>query len=424
MLILAAAIAFIATDPAGLASRFASFEFGAFRALRWAGGSLRWVDSIPAQILLLETIGAALVLLIAARRFSWAIGVAVAGALAAQLASFLLFVHVSALFDTINASAAMLLAAIAGLFAQPFGKIESRSRMAASLAPHAPSTKAEVAPLAQAPKGEALVLTTLSCGLRRAPALARFFENDAPGFMRLVESIIEPLRDDAAKHGAWISAFDGASFAAQWPAGDDGAGADRACDSAGRMLAMVAKANERLAQQWPQGETPCPTLEIGIGLTTARHFAGAVRAGGRSEPCLVPIGGVTAERLRDLSENYGSAAVAEQALGAAVRRGYAFLEVDFLAPDLGSDAVRLYALLGNALVQASPKFRAVATFHDHIFQSIRSRQWEKARGLIAQCRRISGANPKLYDLHLARIAWYETNPPPSDWDGAFRPPLR
>ena len=188
LVVLAAAIAFIVADPAGLASRFATLEFGIFRALHAAGTPLRTVDSIPAQILLLETVGAALVLLIAARQYSWAIGVALAAALAPQLASLLICVHLDALFDTANASAAILLAAIVGLFARPFGRPEPRGLvMAGRRAPQARAAKAESA-AAQA--GEVLVLTSLSCGLQRATALARFFESDAAGFMRLAEFVI------------------------------------------------------------------------------------------------------------------------------------------------------------------------------------------------------------------------------------------
>jgi adenylate cyclase len=421
LVVLAVAIAFLVADPAGLASRFAAPEFGILRALHTTGTPLRIVDSIPAQIVLLETVGAALVLLVAAREFSWAVGVALVAVLAAQLSSLLICAHLGALFDTANASAAILLAAVVGLFARPFGKSGPRAlALAARRVPQAPTAKAESAP-AQA--GEVLVLTSLSCGLRRASALARFFDNDAPGFMRLAESVMAPLMDDAAAHGAWISRFDGISFSAEWPAADDGANAGQACDAVGRMIAGLAKANERLEGQWPQGETECPVLEIGIGLTTGNHLAGPVRAQGRTEACLVAEDAATAQRLRDLSERYGSAAIVSEATCVAAQRAYAFLEIDFLVLDPGAPPVRLYALLGNPLMRASPKFRAVATFHEHIFQSMRARQWEKARGLIAQCRKISGASQKLYELHLARIA-YGANPPPPDWDGAFRPPLQ
>jgi adenylate cyclase len=75
-------------------------------------------------------------------------------------------------------------------------------------------------------------------------------------------------------------------------------------------------------------------------------------------------------------------------------------------------------------MRASPKFRALTTFHNHIFQSFRTQQWPKTRELIAQCRRLSGASQKLYDLQLDRIARYEATPPGADWDGAFRPMLK
>ena len=102
-------------------------------------------------------------------------------------------------------------------------------------------------------------------------------------------------------------------------------------------------------------------------------------------------------------------------------RGAAFLEIDSIS-DTTIPTV-LYALTGNSVVRASPKFRAMSVFHDHIFQAIRNQNWRVARELIAQCRRLSGANQILYDLHLARIAYYETHPPGADWDGAFRPVL-
>ena len=146
-----------------------------------------------------------------------------------------------------------------------------------------------------------------------------------------------------------------------------------------------------------------------------------------------PISGLTMPRefIRALGLIKACAAEANLKLGylkpgqasairKAAERGYAFLEVDFIAAGPREEPVKLFAILGNPLVRASPKFRALATFHDHIFESVRSQQWTKARELIDQCRKLSGASQQLYDLHLARVAWFEKHPPGSDWDGAFR----
>ena len=131
-----------------------------------------------------------------------------------------------------------------------------------------------------------------------------------------------------------------------------------------------------------------------------------------------------AERIRTQSGQYGPAIIVSDDTRKAAERGFAFLEVDFIACGPRDEPVKLYAMLGNPLVRASPKFRALATFHEHIFQSLRTQQWDKTRELIDQCRKLSGASQKLYDLHLARIGYFEEHPPGADWDGAFRPILK
>ena len=125
-----------------------------------------------------------------------------------------------------------------------------------------------------------------------------------------------------------------------------------------------------------------------------------------------------------MSAQYGPAVIVSESTRKASERGFAFLEVDYIACGAHDEPLKLYAMLGNPVVRASPKFRALMTFHDHIFQSLRTQQWSKTRALIEQCRKLSGASQKLYDLHLARITYFEANPPGAEWDGAFRPILK
>jgi adenylate cyclase len=188
------------------------------------------------------------------------------------------------------------------------------------------------------------------------------------------------------------------------------------------MTVSLASTNERLSQERRFDGTPLEALEIGIGIATGQAVAGAFGAEHYSYAVTgEPI--VLADRIRGLSGQYGPAVVVSEDTKKAADRGFAFLEVDDIA-GTRNEPVRLYAILGNPLVRASPKFRALSTFHEHIFNSLRTRQWRKARLLIEQCRKLSGASQKLYDLHEARIAWYEKNPPAADWDGAFRPEMK
>ena len=81
----------------------------------------------------------------------------------------------------------------------------------------------------------------------------------------------------------------------------------------------------------------------------------------------------------------------------------------------------IYALLGTPVSRANPKFLALKAFHERIFQAYRAGEWDKARGLIEQCRGLSGANPVLYDFYLKRIAHLESHPSSADWGGRLEP---
>lgn len=421
IVVLALAVAFVAVDPAGLASGFTAGELRLFHALQPLA-VIRSVDSLPAEILLLEIVGAALVMLIAVRQLVVTIAVAIGAALLAQLASLLIYAHLHVAFELANAGAGLVLSALAGALAcaanpERVPKL-SETRPKPATAPSAAAAEAEPTPVLGAE-----TMTSLACGVFRLPALAESFGSDGAGLVRLVETAMGGLVADATENGAALSRFDGSTFAAHWRAGQTPAHADRACESASRMIETIGKINATLVEKWPHRDVRCPVIEIGIGLASGPVLAGHVRAHGSHTTLVVPAREPAPERLAELAGSYGVVALASEEARAASGHAHAFLEVDFRALDSGAAPVRLYALLGNALLRASPKFRAVATFHDNIFQAIFGRQWEKARGLVEQCRRISPASAKVYDLHLARIAWYETNPPPPGWDGAFRPPL-
>ena len=159
-------------------------------------------------------------------------------------------------------------------------------------------------------------------------------------------------------------------------------------------------------------------MEVSLGIATGAVIAGGF--GGASRMGYGVHGGAVslAQQIQGLAHHYGLTLVVAEETKRQAERGFAFLQIDTIAMD--EPPVTLYAVMGNPASRASPKFRAMSVFHDHIFQAIRKQNWGIARELIAQCRRLSSASPRLYDLHLTRIAYYETHPPGPEWDGAFR----
>ena len=271
--------------------------------------------------------------------------------------------------------------------------------------------RAALAKIARQPQllnmeGETRIVTYLVCSVR-AP------ENDGAA-SSLVQKMLTPLTDQVLAHGGTLDRQSADGFTAFWNAPlDDADHAPHACEAALAMAIVAAQVTHAPSQDAP----PAINLGIATGAVVAGGFGGHGRMGYGVHGDAVAL----AERIQALSSRYAWPLIVADATRRLADHSFAFLEIDAIAGR--SSPSILYALTGNNATRASPKFRALTVFHDHIFQAIRKQNWRVARELIAQCRRLSGANQKFYDLHLARIAYYETHPPAMDWDGAFRPIL-
>ncbi|HUE66226.1 MAG TPA: CHASE2 domain-containing protein [Rhizomicrobium sp.] len=375
----------------------------------------------PTEALLMALVGTGMILLL---RFGlgWAAALVMAGCAGLGLTSWYMFAAHSLLTDAATPSLFLLLAFGAGglVWIQDLRLAYAGLRKAfAESLPRATIEKIARRPELLRMDGEARAVTYLVCGLRGMADLAARYKDDAAGFTRVMHRLLTPLMDEALAHGGTIDRLTADGFAAFWNAPlDDADHALHACEAAHAMSAISARLGERLAQEQQEAKSQ---VEISVGIATgqviAGGFGGASRMGYGVHGSAVNL----AQQIQGLSHHYGPALVVTEETRRLAERGFAFLEVDTIAME--EPPVTIYALVGNPASRASPKFRALSVFHDHIFLAIRKQNWPMARELIAQCRRLSGASQRLYDLHLTRIAYYETHPPGAEWDGAFRPVL-
>ena len=361
-------------------------------------------------------------------------GVAVTGATTAIVlgvagfASWRLFTTNHVLLDVAAPGAVIFGVVAAGASARLYELWMARLRLKSAFADALPFAVMEK--IARAPQllklaGENRTVTYLSCGIRGFPALSASFRDDPAAFTRLVQRVLTPLMDEVLSHGGAIDRLAGDGFTAFWNAPlDDADHTIHACEAASRMTERLASINDELTQERRGDGVPFAPVEVGIGIATGQAIAGGFRAHGRTAYSVSGDCVIVANRVQALSSQYGPAIIVSETTRKSSERGFAFLEVDYIAAGAHDEPVKLYAMLGNPVVRASPKFRALMTFHEHIFEALRMQQWQKTRDLIDQCRKLSGASQKVYDLHLARIGYFEANPPGEDWDGAFRPILR
>jgi adenylate cyclase len=378
-----------------------------------------WARLLEAFVLLL--LGGGMIFLL---RFGlgWPAALVMAGVALMGLASWQLYASRHLLIDAATPALFLALAFGAGAAAwiQDMRLAYAGLRMAFSDSlPRATIEKIARRPSLLKLDGETRTITYLVCGVRGLAGMAATYKDDAAGFTALMQKALSPLIDQALAHGGTIDRLTADGFAAFWNAPlDDAEHALHACEAANGMAIMSARVTEELAQQGAGA-----LVEVGVGVATGPVIAGGYGGYGRMVYSVNGDAVNLAQRLQRLSHQYGPALIVADETRRLAERGFAFLEVDTIAAGISDPPVTLYAIMGNPVARASPKLRALTVFHDHIFQAIRKQHWKMARDLIAQCRRLSGASQKMYDLHLARIAYYEKHPPGENWDGAFRPIL-
>ncbi len=381
-----------------------------------------------AELVCTVILGLALVFMFARVGALWPSLAALAGVTGASFASWYLFRANHVLLDTASPASAIGLVVVSGVAARIYELSLSRMKLRSAFADALSGDTVER--IARSPAllkldGENRTVTYMSCGIRGFSAISSSYRDDPASFTRLMQRVLTPLMDEVLSHGGAIDRLSSDGFTAFWNAPlDDPEHAMHACEAASRMTERMAAMNEQITRERRADGVPLSPVEIGIGISTGPGIAGGFHAHGRTAYSVNGECVIVANRIQALSGQYGPAVIVAESTRKSSERGFAFLEVDYIATGANDEPIKLYAMLGNPVVRASPKFRALMTFHEHIFQSLRTQQWSKTRELIDQCRKLSGASPKLYDLHLARVAYFEANPPGAEWDGAFRPILK
>jgi adenylate cyclase len=234
------------------------------------------------------------------------------------------------------------------------------------------------------------------------------------------QEVLMQLAEIAKNYGGLLSAFGANGFHAVWnvPLSEPQHGA-QACAAA---LAMVQAhpGTQKLA-----GVRRGARYGLAIGVATGSLSAGILSFGRHLRYVVAGSCVDHAEALRERAEQFGTEILVCSQTRTLVAGDYAFLEIErSLSP--AAEAERpagLYALWGPLAAASSPKFRALAVFHDRLFQALQSGQWASARELIAKARNLSGASQSLYDYYADRLGQLEQLPAAAAPGAAQNEPL-
>jgi adenylate cyclase len=120
-------------------------------------------------------------------------------------------------------------------------------------------------------------------------------------------------------------------------------------------------------------------------------------------------------RLEGQSKSYGLSLLVAESTAAACAGAFALLEIDLLRVKGKTRPARIFTAVPGAPDAA---FAGWKDAHDLALAAYRRQDWAGARAALGGLRgRGEGLLDGFYAMLEARIAAYETAPPPADWDG-------
>lgn len=265
--------------------------------------------------------------------------------------------------------------------------------------------------------GEVRELTVMFTDIRSFTSISERLSPEA--LIQLMNDFLTPMSALVMDNRGTIDKYMGDAMMAFWNAPlDDSDHARHACLTALKMNAALEPINARL--QAEAGGLEPLVLAAGIGINTGPAAVGNM--GSKQRFAYSALGDTVnlASRLEGQTKAYGVSVLISEETAKQVPE-LALMELDLLRVKGKTEPVRIYTLIGDAVLAGTPEFSRWKGLHDQMIAAYRAVEFEQAEKLIAECRVISGQKlENFYAIFLARIADLKTHRPRrAEWDGVF-----
>lgn len=269
-------------------------------------------------------------------------------------------------------------------------------------------------------EGQLKPVTSVVVGLRGFNIISDRYLEDPKAYADILNRFFSPMSKIVQDRNGMVDRTVGDTLYAVWNAPFDvHEHASKGCDAALRMVENLESLNEFLEEDARRQHLSHVPLSLSIGIDTGLAITGNMGAILRFDYGVLGEPVSFAAHLQKNARNYGPAIIVGEGTQRAVGDRYALLEIDLVSTPRHPEGRRIFALLGDPIMRANPKFRALQEAHALIFSAYRHQRWADARAAIGECRKLNGAIPTLYDFYETRIAQYETNSPGEHWNGSW-----
>lgn len=255
--------------------------------------------------------------------------------------------------------------------------------------------------------GETKEMSILFSDIRDFTAISERMAPDA--LTALLNRYLTPMTEVIQHNSGTIDKYMGDAIMAFWNAPLDVSNhAYLSCRSALMMHSQLTALNT----QWRKERLPM--LKTGIGISTGSMTVGNMGSDQRFNYTVIGDSVNLASRLEGLTKYYGVPIVISEYTAAQVPQAQ-LMPLDLVIVKGKTEPVAVCALLG--LKGDIPAKRAeladAALMHNGV-DAFRNRKFAEAADYFRQLKHF----PVLQALYLERVAYYQKNPPPTNWSGA------
>ncbi len=261
--------------------------------------------------------------------------------------------------------------------------------------------------------GEERVLSVMFSDIRDFTKIAE--KLNPQELTHLINSTLTPLTNVIVKEQrGTLDKYIGDCIMAFWNAPTDNPEhARHALHAALGMRKALDHVNGRFAQEAQMTGKPFIPVGVGIGINSGPCSVGNM--GSEYRMAYSALGDTVnlASRLESLTRAYGVNIITGEDTAAGAPE-MALLEIDRVQVKGRSRPLAIFTLLGTT---RDAQFERLNTAQQGFLAAYRRKDWASAKEAIAACRALAPDLGDLYALFEKRIAGYQEDPPPAEWDG-------
>jgi class 3 adenylate cyclase len=265
--------------------------------------------------------------------------------------------------------------------------------------------------------GERRVMTVLFCDMKGFTSLS---EGMTPqGLVKVMNHYLSTMSGPIRSHRGIIDKYIGDAIMAYWgpPFTEDSEQARLACLAAVEMADRGAALRTELPELIGVRTVPSD-CEVRIGIATGEVLVGSIGSEFMMSYTVMGDAVNLASRLENANKIYGSHSLASEAAIMAAGDAVKSREIDRLIVVGQSHPETVFEIIGRAGELTEKQLALLARYAEGL-AAYRERRWDDARRAFqAALEAVPSDGPA--QAMAERVENFRANPPPADWDGAWR----